>query len=409
MTVVEFLHSIPIKNMVSCLCFRPQKVIFLGYGKEAELQVEQYQKLLDEKGYSTKLQLIPIQKNSLQNIVSKLSSIVENEPQCVFDLTGGEDLALVAMGIVYQKYKFIKNLQMHRFDIATGQLFDCDNDGNLINNNRLKITVKDQIMLHGGRMISGSDNLLSVDERIIQNIESLWELCKNDANSWNKTISILSEFEKNKSYTAAVGVQVSLSALKHHIKHFEDKKNIFLAFLHQLHAQRLIDKLNITNTAVSYQYRNATVRSCLQKAGNILEYKTLLMANRITNGGQPYFYDALCGVEMDWDGQTINPAGVLDTRNEIDVFLMKELIPVFISCKNGSVDEDELYKLYTVAQRFGAKYAKKILVATELPLQGMALRFFVQRANDMGITVINNVKYMSDERFMSAIRTAVEK
>ncbi len=344
----------------------------------------------------------------LKDIVYKLEYIVKNEEHCVFDLTGGEDLALVAMGMIYQKYKSKKNIQMHRFQISTAELIDCDNDGILPENACPQITVKDQIMLHGGRIIAGKECKLLNNPVQVKIINSLWELCKKDANGWNKKVSILAEFEKNKSNSSPLEVQVSLSPLNRSVKNFIEKKNIYLNFLRELHTKHLIEKLNVSDAMVLYRYSNTFIRSCLQKAGNILEYKTLLIAIEMGDGSNRYFNDALCGVEMDWDGQVINPDGTLDTRNEIDVFLMKNLTPVFISCKNGTVDEDELYKLHTVAHRFGSKYAKKILVATELPLQQTALRFFLQRATDMDIKVINNVKYMSDIQFAKKLKSAIE-
>ncbi len=62
MTVIEFLHSIPIKNMVSCLSFCPNKVIFLGNGKAARIQVAQYKKILAEKGFLTQTEFVNIEK-----------------------------------------------------------------------------------------------------------------------------------------------------------------------------------------------------------------------------------------------------------------------------------------------------------------------------------------------------------
>ena len=57
-------------------------------------------------------------------------------------------------------------------------------------------------------------------------------------------------------------------------------------------------------------------------------------------------------------------------------------LPIFISCKIGSVDQMALYELETVANRFGGKYAKKVL-ATAQPLSQGHMR----RAEEMGIEV----------------------
>ena len=54
------------------------------------------------------------------------------------------------------------------------------------------------------------------------------------------------------------------------------------------------------------------------------------------------------------------------SKNEIDVLLMKDMIPIFISCKNSSFLPEELYKLSAVAKHFGGEYAKKVLVTNYL-------------------------------------------
>ena len=90
------------------------------------------------------------------------------------------------------------------------------------------------------------------------------------------------------------------------------------------------------------------------------------------------------GVCIDWDGETKGA----DTENEIDVMMMRGMIPVFVSCKNGFVETDELYKLATVAERFGGKYAKKALVASSLDLGSSFGKILKQRADEMGIMIL---------------------
>ena len=65
---------------------------------------------------------------------------------------------------------------------------------------------------------------------------------------------------------------------------------------------------------------------------------------------------------------------------------LKGLIPIFISCKSGKMTEKNtlhaLYELDTVANRFGGKYAKKVLVAP----QGI-VDVYKMRALAMGIEI----------------------
>lgn len=116
MTAVEFYDRTPIENVISSLTTVPDKIIFIGDGKVMKKFDSVYQTFLEARGLNIELAYRNMKKNDLNNIVEVLSDIVETEEQCVFDLTGGEDLVLVAMGIVFQKYSD-KNIQMQRFNM----------------------------------------------------------------------------------------------------------------------------------------------------------------------------------------------------------------------------------------------------------------------------------------------------
>lgn len=79
-----------------------------------------------------------------------------------------------------------------------------------------------------------------------------------------------------------------------------------------------------------------------------------------------------------------------DTKNEVDVIMMRGMMPIFVSCKNGYINMEELYKLTAVADRFGGKYSKKVLVATALDNLDHS-NYIRQRAADMGIRLLEGV------------------
>lgn len=138
-----------------------------------------------------------------------------------------------------------------------------------------------------------------------------------------------------------------------------------------------------------------------------MELMVLILAKSVKDrDGAPKYNDAVNGVYIDWDS---NIHDVTDeeknTENEIDIVLMKGLVPIFISCKNGYVDESELYKLNTVAEKFGGPYAQKVLVATYFGKKSTeSHKYFVQRAKDMKIQLIENVHDMSDDEFAKSIK-----
>ena len=129
-----------------------------------------------------------------------------------------------------------------------------------------------------------------------------------------------------------------------------------------------------------------------------LEMMILLAAKELQDeDGRLLYNDVVNGVSIDWDGLLHEKEDdTYDTINEIDVLMMHNMIPIFVSCKNGSVDMNELYKLNTVAERFGGKYAKKVLVATNLSGMGKTEEYLKQRAQDMKIKVLDDLHDMDE-------------
>ena len=46
MTIVEFFDQSPTANLISCLVFRPDKVIFIGEAQKMKQQILCYKKIL---------------------------------------------------------------------------------------------------------------------------------------------------------------------------------------------------------------------------------------------------------------------------------------------------------------------------------------------------------------------------
>jgi hypothetical protein len=123
--------------------------------------------------------------------------------------------------------------------------------------------------------------------------------------------------------------------------------------------------------------------------------------------GAPLYHDVKVGVVIDWDRAEEDEE--YRTINEIDVVAMKGSIPIFISCKNGDFDANELYKLNTVAEHFGNKYSKKVLISTELDKLGEKSDYIRARMDDMGIRSVENVDEMNDSELERVLRSLWSK
>ena len=77
--------------------------------------------------------------------------------------------------------------------------------------------------------------------------------------------------------------------------------------------------------------------------------------------------------------------------NEIDVIAMHGAMPIFISCKNGSFNSDELYKFNTVADLFGSDSVKKVFVCADMEHCCSDPDMLRERMDEMGIKRIENI------------------
>lgn len=384
LTAIEFFDRTPIENVVSSLTTIPDKIIFIGDGKVMRKFDNVYRSFLERRGLNIEIAYRNIKKNDINNIVDVLSEIVEAEEQCVFDLTGGDDLVLVAMGIVYQKYSD-KNIQMQRFNVRNGIVIDCDNDGTVIYSGLPEISVEENIMIHGGvgRYESDADDRTfswDLSDDFVCDVDVMWSICKINPGLWNAQSNVLEAFEQFATDEATLDVSVNISSVQEYLKTEGVKYVSIKGLLRALDKNNLIYAYVDDGQKISFTYKNEQVKKCLTKAGTILELKVLVSAQSLLGKDNEVFYtDSMSGVYIDWDGDLHNIIDdEKDTENEIDVVLMKGMTPIFILCKNGHADDDELYKLETVTNRFGGIYAKKVLIATYLGKKTKSMEYFRQ-------------------------------
>ena len=395
MTAVEFFDRAPIDNVISSLTTLPDKIIFIGDENSMNKSKEVYQKFIKRRNLAVKLEFRPI-KNNVEDIIRVLSDVAEREQNCLFDLTGGADLVLVAMGIVYERYKH-KNLQMQRFNVVDSVVTDCDNDGKIVYTGTPEISVEELISLHGGAVRFGDKTQRwNMTPDFVADIDRMWSICRRDPSAWNSQIAVLNALKTNH-----LDVSIDLSTVGKYILDKGIKKVSIKDFVEKLEKNGLVVDLYQDDHFVTFSYKNEQIKECLTKAGMALELKVLTSAQKTD-----LYTDSMNGVYIDWDGDFHDREDVeKDTENEIDAVLMKGVTSVFISCKNGGVEEIELYKLQTVAERFGGRYVKKALIATNFGKRTRNLEHFKQRAEDMGIKLITSAHKLNEQDFGEMIKS----
>ena len=406
MTIVEFYDSDPIENAVSLLLEGAEKIIYIGYNsKQLKRVIEDYSEIASNKGILVEFDSKTANRNDLRSITTVLENVVEAEKGCVFDLSGGDDLYLVAAGIVYERNK--DKVQLHRFNVRNGKLSDCDADGNILKTSFKELSLNEIIRCSGGRIIYDTEEPLTTHiwdftPDFVSDVEVLWGLCTKNNRYWNMMISSIGQNTVYKN-DDLLSIEINYNALENSLNNKGVNDNYIKDFFKKLSSCGFIKDLVITEHTLSYKYKNNDIKECLSKAGLLLELFIMIKATALKNeDGSSYYTDALTGVMIDWNDEEIEDRR--SVRNEIDVLLVKGLVPVFVSCKNGEVEVDELYKLSTVANRFGGKCAKKVIIAPSIDEMGKKAEYIAERANEMGIKIIKDFDEFTDGKLNSVLK-----
>lgn len=405
MTVIEFFDKAPVRNILSALLCDPDRVIYIGGStKRMRSSLSVYEEVLHNRGKMAEIRSKAVNKHNLESIVKVLTQIVETEESCVFNLDGGEELYLVAVGIIWEK--FGDRIQLHRFNLQNNTIVDCDADGNNQLTAPITLSAWEIVRISGGRIIMEEEleqGTVSWDFNweFCDGIYAMWQLCRKDPTQWNIRIA---DLERLNELAPMDDLQADFPCGADITSRCTVRFAPLLHLLEQLEEIGVVRDVFMDAEHLTFQVKNEQIKRCLLKAGQLLELYVAVMAMSLEEGDEPLYHDIMSGVYIDWDGLVAEDDGV-DVANEIDGILMKGAIPVFISCKNGQVDVGELYKLYTVAQRFGGPHCKKVLVASELDKMGIRGDYVRDRARDMGIRIVEDVDKMEDEEFLRVLRS----
>lgn len=390
MVLVEIYDEDVMDNIVASLKFKNSELIFVGYNlRNMQKGIQNIEKFLKHIKRDIKISCVEVIKNNLPLMVETLEEVINSEyfdkDEFVFNVTGGDDLILVAMGIVAERHK----IKLTAFDAMKSKILwqteDVDYDKYEIYEGKTSISVRSNIILHGGEVV-GPDNTPAVyfqwdfSDEFVDDIHNMWTICKRDCLRWNKEISELQTYYNKET------------------KIIHGKANATMLKLFEI---GLLNRCE-NSEQEAYTFKNDQTKESLMKVGTVLElYVSIVAMSMKKEDGTPFFSDVKNSVNIDWDGviHDIHDAEK-DTRNEIDVIMVKGICPIFVSCKNGDVGIDELYKLNTVAEKFGGKYAKKLLIITYFGKKGIAWDYFLQRAQDMKIQIIFDAHKLNDSEFI---------
>lgn len=393
-TLIELFDACQVENVIAGLKFKPERIVYVGFESMMEsAKQEAIKSFFIKKGVDVELIFEGVETQKYPGVVEKLNKIIDTYPECCFDLTGGKEIVLTAMGAV----SALRSIPMIKFDVETGLYESISGSNADVLSTPSVMTIKEGIELNGCSVIYNEKGDVNWDfnSDFINDIKDMWEIARFHCGSWNRQSKEFEFFDSLKNTSNGIFIN----------------ENTYLndRILSGLQDKGLISGYDKDSKVLNLRYKNNQIRKCLTKAGNILELMVYSLLREIENEEAGYYDDIDLSVYMDWDGIIHNKKDdVKDTKNEIDVMVMRDLIPVFISCKNGEVHKESLYELDTVAKRFGGKYARKVMIATYISSDPVSNKYFFQRAKDMNIILLHNVNEKTRDELKDDLKLLIK-
>lgn len=143
--------------------------------------------------------------------------------------------------------------------------------------------------------------------------------------------------------------------------------------------QGFLYDFSIDSEQITFRCANDFVKEMLSVKGSWLELYVYILAKR-----SGLFSEVYQSVMIGWD---LKRRPKFNVENEIDVVLMKQGIPIFISCKMTSPKPDDLNEIFALAGSFGG-YGAVPALATTTDVQKRA-RTLWNRAQEMGVVLMD--------------------
>ncbi len=381
--LIELYSAKTPENLISLLKGNYDRICFLSFPEKASPSEKDKKNLRNVifqiVGFYP--EFYSVEKRSIDRVLALFSTLLEENNTLEIDLTGGNEIFAAAAGIFLERHRE-KKVLLHQYDVKTDKKHFSYPHFAKEESFFPHYLTSDQILTLGGSTPLVSPSFSFSVGVLRQEILRLWNLVKQNPKEWNRFCSLSADSEGGKSTLTQ--------------KYLGDKDS-------HLHAYRIIAE-KLKQSGIISDEKKSVLRGrsymdfslnvpkealfLYEKAGNILEMYAALCAY---DAG--IFHDIRVGVKLDWNG-TVHPPHIPDPRNEIDLILMHENLPILASCKNTPPQNEHLYEIMIMTKHYGGHYATPMLLTS-----GRSSPTVRQRAKEMGVLLIDGIRYLTPKQF----------
>ena len=372
-TLVELFGNNSIENLLSCRVFAPKNIVFICDKNIEEQKTNVVKIALSNWGLQgINTQFVYVDTGDFNDITKAMEKVLQDYSNVVFDVTGGSDLMLFSSGILCERYNtphfFI---DMHNLTFHNIKSCEYLRESFILPRFRVK-----DVLASAGARIDGYYKYRpdKKDTQIGDDILAAWDILWQNPKEWADQINWFQQALKKTdhgqlSYNSTTSLQ------------FGNMPTVYAnpKILNKLKDIGVITSLSIKNNQISLTFKNPELKNCLTVQGIWLELYGFLKAYRTR-----WFNDVKTSVEIGWAAKKTTEQ---DTKNEIDIMLVKGVTPVFVSCKMGTPSALALSEIKTLSTRFGGMLSKTVLLTgADVRKNNPAI---LRRARDLDIFIID--------------------
>ena len=331
MVQIRFLDKNIVSALVPVFSMKPERVVFLY---DARVVSENNRKEVEEairtRLPKTAVQYIRVNMLRIDDVKAELENTVKiyQSKEIQIDITGGTEIMTACGLIAAQEH----NLAITYVDFYSGHMFNVLTAERL--NEITPVTLEDYLRAIGGKYLSSSRH--TPEEKDFGRIMDMAQIIFANEKKWDKFFAHIT-----RGYSAAGVMEFSLGENEKS----ESCQFILNEFLKRGFAKQIGED--------HYRFASEADKEYMTVSGIWLEMYIYIQAKQC-------FDEVYMGVDIDW-----NKRDICESRdNEIDVVIMKNSQPIFISCKMRPVEKETVYEIYSMARRLGGDYAKSLIATT---------------------------------------------
>ena len=340
--LIEYYDKDVLKNIVASLTLQPDVVVYLHDKGMTDKNVFRSLETCFKKSMPhIKLESIPVDIRSVEKLRQATCRVVERygAENCTLEMTGGSELMMIAG----YKAGLQTGMRMVHTDLVERCINDVETDEKVCDT--VTLTLENFLDAKGAELMGEShrppqperyEPIRRMAQYLFRNLPEWKGTC-----SWMQTVA-----------SRGLPHELTINSPKKVIQ--KNGREVWAGeeVLMEFQKNGFIEDLKMARNHISFRFCSMEDKTYCISYGVWLELHVYVAA-----ASSGMFDDVKLGTMIDWDIYDGTRMG----GNEIDVVLMDDSLPVFISCKRREADTAALNELLIAKKRLGGWFSKGLI------------------------------------------------